>query len=90
MTMDTKENETKITIQNDPETFDKLMKLANFYSKTFKEYNKVLLLLRDLPRDRGQVVLSEAVFAVIESYLEDYEGLNAYAAREMSKDITIQ
>ena len=84
-----KETDPKIIIENNPETFDRLMKLCNYYSKSFKEYNKVLQLLQSLPRVEGKVTLNEHVFSVINSYLDDYEGLNAYAHKMMTKEQTL-
>jgi hypothetical protein len=82
--------ESKIVIENTPETFDKLMKLCNFYNKSFKEYNRVLLLLQSCPRTPdGNVRLTVDVLDAIEHYIDGYEGLNAYAARIMQKEITI-
>lgn len=83
------DKDSKIIIDNDQATFEKLMTLCNFYSKTFKEYNKILHLLQALPRVDGKITLDENVFSIIGCYLEDYEGLNAYAHKMMQKETTL-
>lgn len=76
----------KVEIENDPETFQKLITLVNFYAQTLSEYQKLLFVLNNLPRHNGHIVLQEDCFEIIQEYIDDYQGVTAYAKKMMDKE----
>lgn len=76
----------KLEIENDAETFQKLIALVNLYSETFYKYQKIFYMLNNLPRTKGEVILEENYFEIFKEYLSDYQSLTAYAQKVMSKE----
>ena len=79
----------KIELNNDPENFEKLITLVNFYNKTLDQYQKVLRVLEAMPRQNGAILLDERCFDVIRETLQDYEVVTAYTQKMMQKDAVI-
>ena len=79
----------KLELENDPETFTKLIQLCSFYSKTFQHYQKILSVLNNLPRHEGRIVLEADAFMVIKECLDNYPAINAYTQKMMAKEITL-
>ena len=79
----------KLEIDNDPETFQKLITLVNFYAKTLSQYQKMLYVITNLPRTDGALMIEEGSLEIMQEYLDDYQAITAYAQKMMQKETTL-